>query len=158
MVKKNDDAATTPNTPTTWDDEDKFQDQSFSGELIYARPEAGATYRGELLGRFKKPGDKQLGTGYCYRIRLTYPAMVSKGKEDNIETFLGPVGTVVMMDERKAFEVLETHSQKVAELGARIEVLVRFLSKTKTGNGQTFWQTEIKTRYLRDDEDFPHGF
>lgn len=133
-----------------FDDEDDFVTHTTDGELIFIRPEEGLTIRGMLLGRFKKPGENNKGSGFCYRLKLTEPGQAAKGKKKDLTVFIAPKGTVVMVDDRKAMEVLAPLAEKVLMEGAKVEVILRYGALKETTGGQEFWQTQIKTRIVKN--------
>ncbi len=117
------------------------------GEQCYIRPAEGLIVRGDLLGRFKRRGQRDDDPKFFYQVKIdaAIPGIRYVDGEASEETLES--GTVVNVDEKTALEVLRDY----AESGKLVKVWIEYESKVnlKSDPTHTFWQINVGVRPIK---------
>lgn len=132
-----------------FDDENDFTSRTAArDDVMWFRPEEGATVRGILKGKFVRQGGKDAGKAF-YQVQATKPG-VARGKEeeDSKEYTELPyeVGQLINVDEKAQ---LTAALDPLAESGGIHEVIIRAVKKMNLDKGRTMWLFDVKSKMLR---------
>jgi len=119
------------------------------GPPNYWKPSEGETLQGELVGRFRRPGNA-VKIQFYYQIKLTKPCEALRntapvGEDAIMEEVKCGKGEVVNVDERKG---IEDFADLLKDEGVRYEVFIRAVKKEKLQGGNTFWRMQTGCRRI----------